>query len=240
MSDSQQRALLQRLESLQGAGVLQISRPASPICPPSPPTPEHKRPPEMASPSLELSDAPTLELLAEEVAACTLCAELASTRTQTVFGIGDPKARLCFLGEAPGAEEDRQGEPFVGRSGKLLTDIIEKGMKLKRSDVYILNVLKCRPPSNRNPTPAESTNCRRFLNRQLDLIQPEFICCLGAVAAQNLLDTTTPIGQLRGKIHTYRNTKVICTYHPAYLLRNPPAKAETWKDIRLLMQEMGM
>jgi len=181
----------------------------------------------------------TLEIIRNEVAACTACNELATTRSQTVFGVGSPRARLCFLGEAPGADEDRQGEPFVGRAGKLLTKIIE-ACTLSREDVYILNVLKCRPPGNRNPAPDEVAACRGFLDRQLALIKPEYLCCLGAVAAQTLLETTTPIGKLRGEFHDYRGVKVLCTYHPAYLLRNPPAKKETWADMQILMKAMGI
>lgn len=180
-----------------------------------------------------------LAALCEEVKGCTLCHELATTRTQTVFGTGNPMARLAFLGEAPGADEDRKGEPFVGRAGQLLTKIIE-ACTLRRDDVYILNILKCRPPGNRNPSPDEAANCRQFLERQLRIIRPEFICCLGAVAAQNLLDTTTPIGRLRGKIHAFGGIKVVATYHPAYLLRNPSAKRATWDDMKFLMKEMGI
>lgn len=179
-----------------------------------------------------------LAVIASDVRGCTLCKELATTRTQTVFGVGNPQARLCFLGEAPGADEDRQGEPFVGRAGKLLNDIITNGMGMVRDDVYILNILKCRPPGNRNPLPDESQNCRSFLDRQLAAIQPDFICCLGAVAAQNLLQTTTAIGKLRGAIHAYGDISVVCTYHPAYLLRNPAAKKSTWEDIQFLMSAM--
>jgi uracil-DNA glycosylase len=186
-----------------------------------------------------ISTAPTLEVLREEVVGCTRCAELACTRKQTVFGVGNPQARLCFMGEAPGADEDRLGEPFVGRAGQLLDKIIA-ACKLKREEVYICNVLKCRPPGNRNPLPEEAANCRRFLDRQLELIQPEFICCLGAVAAQNLLGTPLSIGKLRGKVHTYRGAKVVCTYHPAYLLRNPAAKKDAWEDMKFLMREMGV
>ncbi len=182
----------------------------------------------------------TLDAMRQEVAACTLCHELATTRTQTVFGVGNPQARLCFLGEAPGADEDRQGEPFVGRAGKLLTDIIQKGMGLDRSDVYILNILKCRPPGNRNPAPEEAANCRGFLDRQLAAIAPEFLCCLGAVAAHNLLEVNTPIGRMRGDWFDYQGIRVMCTYHPAYLLRNPAAKEDTWEDIQMLMGEMGL
>ena len=181
-----------------------------------------------------------LAAIAREVAACTRCPELARSRTQTVFGAGSPHARLVFCGEAPGGDEDRQGEPFVGRAGKLLTDMIHKGMKLRRQDVYILNILRCRPPGNRNPLPIEAANCREYLDRQLAVIQPEFICCLGAVAAQNLLETSVSIGKLRGRFHDYQGVKVLCTYHPAYLLRNPAAKKPTWEDIQLLMSEMGL
>jgi DNA polymerase len=183
--------------------------------------------------------APTLELLEQQVAACTRCHELATTRTQTVFGVGNPKTRLCFLGEAPGADEDRLGEPFVGRGGQLLNKILE-ACRLQREDVYILNMLKCRPPGNRNPLPTELENCRGYLDTQLALIQPEFICCLGAVAAQNLLKTTTSIGKLRGKLHSYRGAKVLCTYHPAFLLRSPAFKKEAWDDMKFLMREMGV
>jgi uracil-DNA glycosylase family 4 len=181
----------------------------------------------------------TLEVLQQQVASCTRCSELASTRTQTVFGVGNSKARLCFLGEAPGADEDKTGIPFVGRGGQLLTKIIE-ACKLKREDVYILNMIKCRPPGNRNPLPLELGNCRGFLESQLDLIQPEFICCLGAVASQNLLGTTVAIGKLRGKLHSFRGIKVICTYHPAFLLRSPSFKKEAWEDMKFLMRQMGV
>lgn len=184
------------------------------------------------------SGAPTLEILRDEVAACSKCQELATTRTQTVFGVGNPRARLCFMGEAPGADEDRLGEPFVGRAGQLLNKIME-ACHLKREDVYILNVIKCRPPGNRNPLPDESANCRPYLNRQLELIRPEFICCLGSVATQNLLATTAPMNRMRGKVHNYQGIKVVCTYHPAYLLRNPAAKKDTWEDMKLLMRKMG-
>lgn len=184
-------------------------------------------------------EASTLQVLQSQVAGCTACPELASTRTQTVFGVGNPSARLCLLGEAPGADEDRRGEPFVGPAGQLLDKMLT-ACTLSRDGVYILNVLKCRPPGNRNPTPAEAGNCRGFLTRQLELIDPEYVCCLGAVAAQNFLETTTPIGRLRGKVHQHAGRKVVCTYHPAYLLRNPSAKKPAWEDLQMLMQEMGV
>ncbi len=224
--------IVQLLESLQAAGVEQLEsrvrtvghdRGSQPLPSPSAPS---------------LQPPASLAVLQDEVAACTLCPELAGTRTQTVFGVGNPQARLCFLGEAPGADEDRQGEPFVGPAGQLLNKILG-ACQLSREEVYILNVLKCRPPGNRNPAPEEAQNCRHFLDQQLQLINPEFICCLGAVAAQNLLGTTSAIGQLRGRLHDYRGMRVVCTYHPAYLLRNPAAKRHTWDDMKMLMQEMG-
>jgi DNA polymerase len=163
--------------------------------------------------------------------------QLAPTRTQTVFGVGNPGPGCVFWrGLGP---TKPQGEPFVGRAGQLLTRIIE-ACTLSRSDVYILNVLKCRPPGNRNPLPHEVSNCRGFLDRQLALISPEFICCLGSIAAQTLLDTQTPIGRLRGKFHPYNGIQVMCTYHPAYLLRNPAAKKDVWEDMKMLMAKMGM
>ena len=248
------RAVLQTLESMQGAGVLQVAKPqaveAVAAVPSLKESPNESPVESPAESSQELAEAvalpaklpatlsTTLEGLQTEVAACTLCEELASTRTQTVFGVGNPQAKLCFLGEAPGADEDRQGEPFVGRGGQLL-DKIMAACNLSREDVYILNILCCRPPGNRDPLEQEAKNCRQFLDRQLELIAPEFICCLGAVAAQNLLSTTESIGRLRGKLHDYQGIKVVCTYHPAYLLRNPSAKKETWEDMQMLMREMG-
>ncbi|MEX2139237.1 MAG: uracil-DNA glycosylase [Pirellulales bacterium] len=223
------RAVRQTLESLQRAGVTHLDMTAvAEALATSPP----------ASPSDGKSQ--QLQVLQAEVAGCSRCSELAQTRTQTVFGVGNPNARLVFLGEAPGADEDIRGEPFVGRAGQLLTDIISKGMKLRREDVYILNVLKCRPPNNRTPAPNEVINCRGFLNRQLDILKPEYICCLGSVAAKTLLDTDVSIGRLRGKFHDYRGIPVLCTYHPAYLLRNPAAKKEVWEDIQVLMKRMGL
>ncbi|MCA9245815.1 MAG: uracil-DNA glycosylase [Planctomycetales bacterium] len=241
MSESDRRlrrAAAQRLESLSAAGVRQISK-------------RRVARPDVVEAAMEIGAtratdnsggtvvAKSLAVLQQEVAACTRCELLSQQRTQTVFGVGNPQARLCFLGEAPGADEDRQGEPFVGRAGQLLTKIIE-ACTLKREDVYILNVLKCRPPGNRNPLPDEVHNCRGYLNRQLELIKPEFICCLGSVAAQTLLETDTTIGRLRGKFHDYRGIPVMCTYHPAYLLRNPSAKRDVWDDMKRLMRELGI
>jgi len=180
-----------------------------------------------------------LQELASTVAGCTLCEELAKTRTQTVFGVGSADARIAFFGEAPGADEDRQGEPFVGRAGKLLTQIIE-ACGLQRDDVYILNTLKCRPPGNRNPTPTENENCRPYFERQLEIIQPEYIVCLGRFAITNLLETNASISKLRQSFHPYRGSKVVVTYHPAYLLRNPSAKRDVWDDMKMMLADMGL
>ena len=183
--------------------------------------------------------ASALQVLQNEVAACTRCDKLARSRTQTVFGVGDPNCRLCFVGEAPGADEDRQGEPFVGAAGQLLTRIIE-ACKLTREQVYILNVLKCRPPNNRNPNGDEIENCWNFATKQLDILQPEFICCLGSFAARTLLQTDQSVGRMRQKFFQYRDSKVIVTYHPSYLLRTPSAKRQVWDDMKMLMNEMGV
>lgn len=180
-----------------------------------------------------------LRILSDEVAACTKCQSLVGSRTRTVFGVGNPDARLVFFGEAPGADEDRLGEPFVGKAGQLLTKIIE-ACTLTRDDVYIMNVVKCRPPANRNPTPDEANNCRSFFQRQLEIIRPEFICCLGAIATSTLLDTTLSVGRLRGKFHDWNGVKVMVTYHPAYLLRNADAKKLVWSDMKMLISEMGI
>ncbi|HUG93762.1 MAG TPA: uracil-DNA glycosylase [Planctomycetaceae bacterium] len=180
-----------------------------------------------------------LAALAKCVAACTRCTELAETRTQTVFGVGNPQARILFIGEAPGADEDRQGEPFVGKAGQLLNKIIE-ACRLRREDVYICNILRCRPPGNRTPTPREAAHCREFLDGQIAIVDPDYVVCLGSCAAQNLLGTTAPIGRLRGKFYTHGRAKVLCTYHPSYLLRTPSAKKDVWDDMKLLFRDMGV
>ncbi|MBI1382786.1 MAG: uracil-DNA glycosylase [Planctomycetaceae bacterium] len=181
-----------------------------------------------------------LGALAQAVAGCTACG-LCQTRTQTVFADGGPRARVLFVGEAPGADEDREGVPFVGRAGALLSDIIAKGMGLERSrDVYIANVLKCRPPDNRDPSPEERELCAPYLWRQIELVDPAVIVPLGRHAAQVVLGTDAPIGQLRGRVHRVAHRAVVPTFHPAYLLRTPAAKRETWADIRLAMAELGL
>ncbi len=179
-----------------------------------------------------------LDLLNTEYANCQLC-PLSKTRTKVVFGSGNPDARLMFVGEAPGFDEDKQGLPFVGAAGQLLTKIIE-AMKLTRDDVYIANCLKCRPPQNRNPFPEEIATCSPILNRQIQIIQPKIICALGKFAAQTLLKTEDPISRLRGKFFDWRDgIKLMPTFHPAYLLRNPDDKKMVWEDMKKIMKELN-
>jgi DNA polymerase len=232
------RQVRQRLDSLRSAGVEFLAKADSTLEPPRP-----------AAEAEELSpDAPEfrrceLETLAEEVAACVRCKALASTRTQTVFGVGPVNPDVCFVGEAPGEQEDYQGRPFVGPAGQLLDRIIA-ACGMKRDDVYILNILRCRPPGNRKPTAEEAGNCRGFLERQIDLVRPKFLCALGATAAQHLLRSSLGIGKLRGRFHDFRGIPVICTYHPSYLLRlDEPEKTnkkrEVWDDMKKLLERMG-
>ncbi len=239
------RAAVQKLEGLQRAGITHLPKPR----PAERALAAAERPATGASaegPAEDNERAAALAEVEKEVAACTRCKQLVRNRTQTVFGVGNPHARLVFLGEAPGADEDAQGIPFVGRAGQLLTRIIE-ACTMRREEVYILNILKCRPPDNRTPLPEEAAACREYLDRQLAILRPEYICCLGSVAAQNLLDTNASIGRLRGRVQEYQSMfhgtgpiKVFCTYHPAYLLRNPAAKRQVWEDMQLLMAEMGI
>jgi len=180
----------------------------------------------------------TLERIREDLGECTRC-RLHTTRNHIVYGAGNARAELVFVGEGPGNDEDLQGLPFVGRSGKLLTQMIE-AMGLSRDQVYICNVVKCRPPENRKPEEDESATCSPYLYRQLDAIAPKAIVCLGLTAAQSLLKTKEPISRFRGEWFDYRNTKLMATYHPAYLLRNPPAKADVWKDLQKVMAHLGL
>jgi len=179
-----------------------------------------------------------LTVLAERVASCTRCAELVRSRTRTVFGVGAIDPPICFVGEAPGFNEDAKGEPFVGAAGQLLNRIIV-ACGLKREEVYICNIVKCRPPENRVPLADEAGNCREYLERQLELVRPQYLCALGACAAQNLLDSRLPIGKLRGRFHDYRGIPVLCTYHPAALLRAPERKKDVWEDMKKLLARMG-
>ena len=177
------------------------------------------------------SDADTLVGIREDLGDCTRCKLHGLGRRQIVFGVGNPNADLMFVGEAPGADEDIQGEPFVGRAGQLLNKIIE-AIGLRRQDVYIANVIKCRPPGNRNPAPDEVEQCERFLFRQIDTIKPKVIVALGKFAAQSLLRTADPITRLRGREYEYRDAILMPTYHPAYLLRTPSAKRDVWADMK--------
>lgn len=174
--------------------------------------------------------ATTLDEMNKAICTCMKC-PLGATRTKFVFGVGNPYATLMFIGEAPGADEDAQGEPFVGRAGQLLTKIIE-AIQFKRSDVYICNILKCRPPNNRKPTPEESELCKPYLRRQIELVKPKVIVCLGLTAAENLLGTRESMGQLRGRTMEYEGVPVMVTYHPAALLRNPNWKRPVWEDVQ--------
>jgi DNA polymerase len=174
--------------------------------------------------------------LAAKVRACTLCG-LHRSRTQTVFGVGKRDARLFVIGEAPGADEDRQGEPFVGRAGQLLNAML-RAIGLPRSEVFIANILKCRPPNNRDPEPSESASCTPYLTQQIELVAPRVLLAVGRISAQWLLQTDTPIGRLRGRVLAYgaRNTPLVVTYHPAYLLRSPLEKAKAWTDLCLVKE----
>ncbi len=180
-----------------------------------------------------------LDALRAEVASCRRCG-LCETRTQTVFSDGGPGARLAFVGEAPGADEDAQGIPFVGRAGQLLTKMIESGMGLARKDVYICNVLKCRPPGNRNPEPEEVAACRGYLESQLAAVKPEVIVGLGKFACQFLLATEEGMTRIRGRWGEYRGIPVMPTYHPSFLLRQPERKKETWADLQKVMEKLGL
>lgn len=178
-----------------------------------------------------------LEELRAAIGDCRRC-KLWPGRTHLVFGVGNPKAKVMFIGEGPGRDEDLQGEPFVGRAGQLLTDIITKGMGMRREDVYIANVIKCRPPENRNPEPDEVESCEPFLKKQIELVRPEVIVALGKFAVQTLLQSKVPITRLRGTWHEYHGIKLMPTFHPAYLLRNPGDKRLVWEDIKKVLQEL--
>ena len=179
------------------------------------------------------SPADALAAVREDLGECVRCKLSGLGRRQIVFGVGNPNADLMFVGEAPGADEDVQGEPFVGRAGQLLTAIIE-AMGLRREDVYIANVIKCRPPGNRNPEPDEVETCEPFLFQQIDIIKPKVIVALGKFGAQTLLRTLDPISRLRGRVYEFRGAKLVPTFHPAYLLRNPSSKREVWEDMKLV------
>jgi uracil-DNA glycosylase family 4 len=249
------RQIKEHLDSAAQAGVEWLTRPPLPQVKP-PATVEPASAPVVApsplfsAPSPDMSPAERrqqLTLLAEKVSTCMSCAELCSTRTQTVFGVGRVDPAICFVGEAPGADEDAQGEPFVGKAGQLLTKIIA-GMGLKREEVYICNILKCRPPGNRPPQRDEAEHCRGFLEKQIELVAPRSICTLGGTAATNLLKTTLSVGKLRGKLHEYKGIPVVVTYHPSYLLtghrgteqETQERKRLVWDDMKFLLRTLGL
>jgi uracil-DNA glycosylase len=182
--------------------------------------------------------ASALQAIREDLGDCTRCA-LHKGRNKIVFGVGNPAARLMFVGEGPGADEDAQGEPFVGRAGQLLNNMIA-AMGLKREECYIANIVKCRPPGNRTPEPDEANTCTPFLFRQIDVVRPQVLVALGATAATYLLGARQPLAGLRGRIHAYRGTSLIVTYHPAFLLRDPRQKKEAWADLQIAMKELGL
>lgn len=184
--------------------------------------------------------ATALRLIREDLGDCTRCRLHKLGRKQIVFGVGSPRAELMFIGEAPGADEDEQGEPFVGRAGQLLNNMITKGMGLRREDVYIANIIKCRPPNNRTPERDECETCSPFLMRQIEVIRPKVIVALGSVAAKTLLAINASMSELRGRWYEFRGTKLAVTYHPAFLLRDPRQKKEAWKDLQMVMQELGL
>ena len=210
-----------------------LARPAAAApAPPSLPSPRPPAAPVLGPDGAELRDLPAVR---EWVGDCQRC-KLAGGRKTIVFGQGNPQARLMFVGEAPGADEDEQGLAFVGRAGQLLTDIIEKGLKMPRADVFIANVLKCRPPQNRNPEPDEILACQPFLEKQIALIRPKVLVGLGKFSAQWLFKSMEPISRLRGRVGDYDGIKVIPTFHPAYLLRNPGAKKDVWEDMKVVLR----
>jgi uracil-DNA glycosylase family 4 len=241
-----ERQLRQHLDSLRAAGIYWLPKSGSPSgewrvgsgekeepdsTPHSPLTTHH---------SMLEQRRQELLVLSQRVSACQRCAELVVSRSRTVFGVGPIDAELCFVGEAPGATEDQRGEPFVGEAGQLLDRIIA-ACGMKREEVYVSNICKCRPPGNRVPTAQEAGNCREYLERQLELVQPKYICALGACAAQNLLGTSQSIGKLRGRFHDFKGIPVMCTYHPAFLLpgRSPHKKRDVWEDMKKLLERMG-
>jgi len=212
--------------------------PVEPIEPTERVPSEPTEPTEPTAPVERLALSSALHVIREDLGAeCTRCKLHTLGRTQVVFGVGNPNADLMFVGEAPGADEDIQGEPFVGRAGQLLTKIIE-AIDLRREDVYIANVIKCRPPGNRNPEPDEVLVCSPFLKRQIAAIRPKIVCCLGKFAAQTMLQRADPISRLRGEFHDIDGMRVIATFHPAYLLRSPEKKREVWEDMKQIRAEL--
>jgi DNA polymerase len=225
-------AVKERLEWLERGGVTGVPRRRAAA---SAPVPQPVAPPPARSPSLPVATE-TLEAIRADLGDCTRC-KLAPTRKNIVFGVGDPRAALVFVGEAPGADEDASGEPFVGAAGQLLTKMIG-AMGFARGEVYIANIIKCRPPKNRNPEPDEIEKCEPFLIRQLGALQPRMIVTLGKFAAQTLLRSDSSISSLRGRFHEYQGIPLMPTFHPAFLLRQPEAKREVWADLQKVMAEL--
>ncbi|HUV70161.1 MAG TPA: uracil-DNA glycosylase [Terracidiphilus sp.] len=205
---------------------------------PIPPRKPFPAAPEVAAAVPAADRAAALQMIRDEMGDCTRCA-LHTGRNKLVFGDGDANARLMFVGEGPGADEDAQGLPFVGRAGQLLNNMIA-AMGLKREEVYIANVVKCRPPGNRTPEPEEANTCSPFLFRQIDVVRPQVLVALGATAATYLLGHRQPLAGLRGRVHPFRGMQLIVTYHPAYLLRDPRQKKEAWADLQIAMRELGL
>ena len=239
MSDDLSRQIRTRLAGLEVAGIDWLPRVDAPLVigPPATAEAPAEAPIDRDSPGRRLQE---LTLLAERVRGCMRCPELAATRTQTVFGVGPVGAEIVFVGEAPGADEDRQGEPFVGAAGQMLNRIIA-ACGLRREDIFICNILRCRPPGNRQPKPEEAANCREYLEGSIELVRPKVICCWGAVAAQNLLQTKIGITKLRGRFYEFRGIPVLCTFHPAALLegRSPEKKKDVWEDMKMLLAKVG-
>ena len=206
------------------------------------PAPAQPQTPDFSSVSAdesEMTPEKALRIIREDLGDCTRCVLHKQGRKQIVFGVGNPRADIMFIGEAPGADEDQQGEPFVGRAGQLLNNMIS-AMGIRREDVYIANIIKCRPPGNRTPEREECETCSPFLMRQIDAVKPKIIVALGAVAAKTLLAVNDAMVNLRGRIYDFKNTKLAVTYHPAYLLRDPRQKKEAWKDLQMVMKHLGM
>lgn len=243
------RATLAHLQTAAASGIRHVTRnkkaptrnsePSSPRTPDADPAaaPCAKPPLTPLGPTIVPDAVRDFETLRAFIGDCPRC-KLCAGRTNIVFGVGDPKAGLMFVGEGPGADEDAQGIPFVGRAGQLLTKMIE-AMGFSRDDVYIANIVKCRPPDNRNPEPDEIAACKPFLLRQIDIVKPKVIVCLGRIAAQALLETVIPISKIRGRFQDWNGMQVMPTYHPAFLLRNPPMKKYVWEDLQQVMKVLG-
>jgi DNA polymerase len=235
----------------QATPPVRAATPAAPAPPSPPPSRDFLEPPipklvsfndlaPLPTEKLAAADRPAaLTAIQEEIGDCTRCPLAYAGRRKIVFADGDPSARLMFVGEGPGADEDTQGLPFVGKAGQLLNNMIT-AMGVKREEVYIANIVKCRPPGNRTPEPVEATTCSQFLLKQIDVVQPEVIVALGATAATYLLGVKQSLSGLRGRWHSCRGAKLAVTYHPAFLLRDPRQKAEAWKDLQMVMKEMGL